>query len=769
MDADKTQILHRALSNIFGSGWEHALIPTLASSSALAEVLYYVNTLALTAISVIMLASWMLGIGHAAGEGKIGGGVHSVYTPLRIATASTLCMPIPWLKGLCLAQGAILMLMALGIGFANKTLGVAVDFMAEHAGATMPAPQFATKLMPAATGISQTATLYYYLQTDNPGSKGISEGPTWHQNPKQNTLQQLGDGVSYVATRAAKLFTGGGINKTTPDMRDGGYYAYDFYIKTSHQAQNDQPATFVGGLKVPCQDATSKICVARVNATTKLVQSIFLSRCSEAIALAGDIKRASMCQSGGELPAEAMADYVEKMQEVSVKMAESQVGGLKSHLKEQASMMKQLGFVMLGSWYWTMVHAQEVHDAASDVYPEYVEPDKDAVLAITYGKDSLARAVANSLDEAAHEFSPGQMRRRIADTARVADGRSSASGETGEKINKLDQVLSKITDLVSAPVRLGVEGMVAFTATGDPILHLSRIGHTMISGTEALVMGYFALRTVSGAANGWSKNSLWGKAAALFTGGATSAVAGAAKSALTTMGPMIWGASFGLLMLGASLAYYLPAIPWLIWTMSIIGYLLIAFEMFVLAPFWACTYAFPGGQGFAHQRTTAGNMIILDLLFRPLIMTVAFFVSFYLIKIIGLLVSFGFVAIFEALTQGQIVGIVGGITMLTILTGFLVWCSHTVFGITHTWPDGFQKIIGGHQGVASHTARDGHSFVAGVVKTGSADGKAHLGALPRPRGEAGRGTAGLGGPKVASASEDKTNAAATGNEGSGKV
>lgn len=95
---------------------------------------------------------------------------------------------------------------------------------------------------------------------------------------------------------------------------------------------------------------------------------------------------------------------------------------------------------------------------------------------------------------------------------------------------------------------------------------------------------------------------------------------GSGVAVIDALNPMV-NAIFGALMVeGMMLASWLPFIPAIMWVFGVVGYVFICVESIFAAPLWALMHLEPEGEGMGEQ-TAHGYIFLLNLLFRPLIMT----------------------------------------------------------------------------------------------------------------------------------------------------
>ncbi|PWB39929.1 MAG: hypothetical protein C3F19_13375 [Rhodocyclales bacterium] len=81
-----------------------------------------------------------------------------------------------------------------------------------------------------------------------------------------------------------------------------------------------------------------------------------------------------------------------------------------------------------------------------------------------------------------------------------------------------------------------------------------------------------------------------------------------------------------MILMGITLAVYVPMIPALFWTLGVVAWMLVVAECILLAPVWALAHLEAEGEGMG-QRTEKGYAMLLDLLLRPLALVFGFAIA----------------------------------------------------------------------------------------------------------------------------------------------
>jgi conjugal transfer/type IV secretion protein DotA/TraY len=138
---------------------------------------------------------------------------------------------------------------------------------------------------------------------------------------------------------------------------------------------------------------------------------------------------------------------------------------------------------------------------------------------------------------------------------------------------------------------------------------------------------------------------------------------------------------------GVLLAFYLPALPWILWMSALIGWLILIVETLFAAPLWAVGHLIPEGDGFAGQHGRQGYMLLLGVLARPPLMVVGFFTSLIIFSVFGNFVGYCFSIFHSSVTAGHAVGVVSTIVQIIILTSAILVFSHKIFSLMNILPE----------------------------------------------------------------------------------
>lgn len=152
----------------------------------------------------------------------------------------------------------------------------------------------------------------------------------------------------------------------------------------------------------------------------------------------------------------------------------------------------------------------------------------------------------------------------------------------------------------------------------------------------------------------------------------------------------------GFIGIGATLAYLIPNLPFLIWIGIIIGWTIMCVEAIIVAPLWAVMHLHPSGDDLTGKGSN-GYMLVLGLTLRPVLIIFGLISAIVLSGLFGQLINSIFLDIF-LLNQGD-----GGLGFFSALFGAGLYSAlmmiviKQTFSLMHVLPDQILRWIGGGQ------------------------------------------------------------------------
>lgn len=274
--------------------------------------------------------------------------------------------------------------------------------------------------------------------------------------------------------------------------------------------------------------------------------------------------------------------------------------------------------------------------------------------------------------------------------ARVNDFISSGSDNTSNTSSTNDQLQLTRPELDSASggplytaIADAVQGLAwdiinALTNNDDdPIVSLRDIGSTIMTTVENLwftvmIVG-FALLIVGCIFSGL--NPLCWALGMLMT---------FLVPILTIIITLLWTA-------GATIGLYLPLVPYLVYTFTALGWLLLVIETIAAAPIVALGLASPAAEILG--KASPAVMLITNVFLRPSLMVIGFVTAVKLVRAAIDMVNFGFKATITASVTA--LGIFGAIALICLYGGLCIAVVHECFSLVYILPDKIVRWIGG--------------------------------------------------------------------------
>ena len=234
--------------------------------------------------------------------------------------------------------------------------------------------------------------------------------------------------------------------------------------------------------------------------------------------------------------------------------------------------------------------------------------------------------------------------------------------------------------------------------SGDPIVSMSEVGHSIVTSVHIIVSTAIAANvlasTVEKGTEGWVGSFL-----SAITGGVAPAIIRGINSFLNWATPLLMLAMLPVYLMGLSLAYVLPVMPFIIWWGAVISWLILVIEAMVAAPLWCIGHALPEGDGFAGQHGGSGYMLLFGILLRPTLMVLGLIFAMVLTSVVGKFIA----QAFEVFISGMMVdplgterslGLAGSIVLIVIVGSFTIYVVHKLYGLINHLPDNVLRWVG---------------------------------------------------------------------------
>lgn len=145
---------------------------------------------------------------------------------------------------------------------------------------------------------------------------------------------------------------------------------------------------------------------------------------------------------------------------------------------------------------------------------------------------------------------------------------------------------------------------------------------------------------------------------------------------------LMWG-------FGATLAVYCPLIPYMIFTMAALGWLLTVVESIIAAPIVALGLILPGGDDLGRLDHALG--ILANVFLRPMLMIFGFLLAGRLYRAIIFLINMGMGSVFNTINVSSMFS---ALVVLAIYATFIVSVTNNCFSLIYAIPDKLLRWIG---------------------------------------------------------------------------
>jgi conjugal transfer/type IV secretion protein DotA/TraY len=686
----------KMLDGLFGAGWPNYFnlhAPT-GFTGVFFDLLSAMNMVALSAVAVISVYSVLVGVTNAAYEGRaFGQRFNTVWAPLRWSFSIFLLFPLPAVK-ISVLQAFILASTYWGIGLADKLWSQAVELMATSSGhvtiSAVPPPLGQTM-----GGVLRSLTAQYYSQVQLGHAGGGMACSVVDYDSGRGQIERIGTPLErdasesmfvsfYTAYRTmwddidlGPAHAGWGqpgtwrCTFTVPQgaTQDGGYIARAWRGLTA--------ADDLGYVEIYCPEGVaSPVCETKVRGFQDIV--VRLSPTAQSIAsLIGDAEPPELNIEPIAQMEEAYRLQVRRVLEELLRDSDTKYG---QSLRNFSSTAQRYGWGMAGSWYWTMSRFNDAVNSAAENYPIWNAGDLPDYVQSYQDLAGYLGSAANLADKAALAMTSPSTRYTRRSIEQVAAGPDTYS-------------------YFMRPL-LALEFADILTANEDPLISMQSCGEFLLSAANAVLVAQVAYKA--------AENTMGGEvltfAAEKFTGFGALISAGA-----EVYGPYISAMLAGAIVVGMVFAVYLPMVPWIMWTIGQVGWLVVVGESLIAAPLWAATHALPEGEGLTGGHARRGYMLFLGVLLRPPLMVIGFFFSIAMMHVVGQVLTLGIHAAAAGLRAGNTSGLFTFVALLAVIGGLLVATVHKIFGIVTWVPEQVMRWIQGDGHVLGEQQAESHT------------------------------------------------------------
>lgn len=276
----------------------------------------------------------------------------------------------------------------------------------------------------------------------------------------------------------------------------------------------------------------------------------------------------------------------------------------------------------------------------------------------------------------------------------------------------------------------------------NPLISMANFGYQMMITAQLLFFVIVTLVTVLTTLS--SLNII-----ALGFGLTENPIGAGLKAALSLVSPFFFLLIGALYSVGATLGIYVPLIPYMIFTLGAIGWLIATIEAMVAGPIIALGILSPGGQHDILGRAEPALMQLLNLFLRPVLMIIGMMLSMIFTVVVVNLVNSGFLAVTTQVISNP--GLFEQILFIGAYTSFIVTAVNKACSLIYVIPERVTTWIGGH--AVSYGEEQGLGATKSAVEGSAAQTSKTAKASGAKAGDAGETAA-----KSISAGKDKKDA-----------
>ncbi|EAT16742.1 DotA/TraY family protein [Desulfuromonas acetoxidans] len=670
------------VSRWFGEGW-HNLLNVPAGTAGGSEVLYAAlkafNLVLFSCVVVILLYTIGTGLVGSSQTGEtMGRKYNSFWTSIRSCFAFVSLAPIPAVKGLCLMQLMVLSLTYMSFGGASWIHSATMDQLQNSGGvlyytdtSLQHTEELGQHLLSAM--VLQQERAFDYTQENAQIPPAVMTVDTIESEPDEDGTRPANHRLQFVTITQKTGFLSDLWAKFTDD-------------KQTINNQESTDSQVLGTVLIDCPTGQdSEVCQARLEAVSMLVADL-----QEASTEIVESITSSTALSASEVRRSyelALNNYILRTRDAIPAAMEKDQDSFAKEVADYAEAAKELGWASSGWYYWSSLRLNQKANERINQGPVIESPI------------DIDRLVKTDEDQETYTMASQQIatimatRTDATELAEVAFNTAQSSGFWGYLSGLLGPSNSMGLSVLFDPIEALSEGQ-------EPLLYLQSKGHQIINGIVGLYVAKVTYENFKESID----NSVIGKAAGAVAGFAgkipgfglmAKAISPFLKAALSVASLL----ALPLLIVGLTWAYYLPIIPYIFFTMAVIGVLIQFAEAMVAAPLWAAAHALPEGDGLAGERAKQGYLLFFSVLLRPPLLMIGFVFSIVMLNGIGKYLAEGFQIYTAGLAAGQLSGAITYTATTVIFTVVMVLALQKLFSLITWLPDNVIRWIG--QGAAS--------------------------------------------------------------------
>lgn len=707
---------------------------SVESSTAITQVLASIAPVVSITGVLLMTYTMLVGVMNTANEGEtLGRKWSTIWIPARSSAAMAFILPVPTFGGLSGIQLVVVWLTLIGSGGANIVWNASADAFTAEPVYQQPL-MIDTSMMTAILTASACSALHEKYMSD---TGYVATGDARGAVPG---LAETGGGLRNI-DEFDKTLKNGVIQRTYKWKNQGSPvtcgsisfpigYSPDTSVTVNSNEYSGFGGFFRGAWDRTTQgfnsDAERRIREAealRQNVTSTYAQTIY-DTVTRVDTIAYNMVMSPEANAK-DVDYNALYQLVQWYGQETTKVAREDASESISAMSEQfKDDVERDGWALAGVYFWRLVMMQEaLNEAVNEGTDATAAEGVDFTDSVDFETLSATYPIyAERINEANSYISAVGMSGQSAAQDALAD-------ETWRDIGPFDAIFSSAGRMVLGWISESSDNpLMALKNFGDKILMLIGSILVIIGVAKVLMMVVPIGRAVKGAASalGGMGNGKVGKIGKALTG----EVSGYMMFAIIAI-------VIALFVMAFMFAYYLPAIPYVIWVAAIMGWLIYTMEALIAAPLWIVMHAHPDGEGPSGSHGAPGYMILLSLVLRPTLLIIGLVTSLGILYVMGWFLKETLIMSQSYLDPESSRGFFANISIIILYCAILYKIINESFEQIHSlassvmgWIGGSAKNLGeaGAQNEVKSTVIAGAGVVKQATQANMAGGMANSGA-----------------------------------------
>jgi len=627
------------LNHIFGMGWQTMYLNGGGGSqNVLASVMGSFNRIAFIVMALFYSYTAIISAYSTAHEGvALGKKYHWAYTPIRGMIGFGLLAPIGP-NGLCLLQGLVLMFVYSGIGLADNLWGQTLTYLQAHGGSISTMSDEDPRDM--ANGVLHSLVIRDYLVQNN---GLLASSASFMPSPCANNplCASAAGGQEYIENFEMQD-SGGGSAWIAPE-------ALGSVSVWCPVAVAPAPNSPLGGQSTFDSTGYAAYCSSKQTATQNLINT--LDQVAQSIVSTESTTSNPNTINAGIINT-AIAQYQSDIGTAVATFSSSFNGPLAQDYASFVTTAQSQGWAGAGAWYLQIARVNDEVASSIGKVPTATGPNMSELSGASLGDIQPLMTTTDTIISLANGTG-----------GYIQDEHSDSTASRSWIMRKIDSMFDGIKTGVAD---LETSLVTSMTSGQDPVSTLQSTGNTIDS---------------------------------IAATGATIAITASIIGHYAT-GDMPYQVAFGFIKLfflpGMALAYLVPFIPFTIWTLAVVGWVILVIESWIAAPIWAIAHGMPEGEGFVGQHARQGYMLFFSVLFKPSLLIIGYFASILLLSVILPFVALGFGVFLHAQSaaEGIILFLIQAVAFFALFSALCLVIIKKCFNLITWVPDNILRWIG---------------------------------------------------------------------------